>query len=139
MTHSTVPTRLPKGVPAGGEFAQGARSEADVDYNAEQPRIDDTPPMRPAGQLGEHPPSIASRLAQLRHGDSVILIKDGQRLPLTVTGEFRRAEAGFGSVDHEKITVGYGPDRWNTEITAAAISHGFAALDIIDRKKARPW
>ena len=81
MTHSTEPTRLPKGVPAGGEFAQGAQSKPDMDNNAEQPRIDDTSdartPMRPAGQVGEHPPSIASRLAQLKHGDSVILTKDG--------------------------------------------------------------
>lgn len=140
MANSTDSDRVPKGVPAGGEFVQSAHSEPDVGTMLINREPDENPdartPVLSAGQVGDHPPSIAARLAQLKHGDPVVLDKDGKRLALTVTDEYRRAEAGFGSVDHGKITVGYGPGRWNTEITAAAISHGFAALDIIDRKKA---
>ena len=65
-------------------------------------------------------------LSSLRVGDVVTLVRDGRESRVTVQREIRAMDGGgFGSWDHSAVTVGYGPGRWNTEVTAAGISDGF--------------
>lgn len=64
-------------------------------------------------------------LAKLRTGDPVTVIKDGRKIELTVQRELRRMDGGgFGSWDHSAVTVGYGPGRYNFEITPASLEDG---------------
>lgn len=130
--------RVQQGVPTGGQFAATARGEADVDLQpaADAAIIDAGAAMLPTftaiGRKGEHPPTIATRLASLKEGDPVqIVTADGRVSDVTVTREFRRMDGGgFGSLDHGAVTVGYGRGRWNTEVTASRISVGVVELRV---------
>jgi len=67
-------------------------------------------------------------LRGLREGDVVYLTRDGKRSKVTVQRAFR-VDAGGGSQDHAKVTLGYGPGRWNTEVSAAGIVGGYYAVE----------
>ena len=68
-------------------------------------------------------------LASLRTGDTVTLTRDGRESQVTVQRELRRMDGGgFGSWDHSAVTVGYGPGRFNMEVTPAGIEAGNYAL-----------
>jgi hypothetical protein len=70
-------------------------------------------------------------LAGLRVGDPVLLHRDGKALELTVQQELHKTDGGgFGSWDHAAVSVGYGPGRYNTEISAATIAVGYAQLTL---------
>ena len=91
------------------------------------------PAYRQIGEKGGHAPSIGYRLAELRVGQPVRLAVDGQEHDLTVQREFTRGDGGgFGSIDHGTITVGYGPGRWNTEVSGARIKAGYVSLSVPD-------
>lgn len=69
---------------------------------------------------------LTSFLGSLRVGDPVTLTRDGRTHEVTVQRTLTRGDGGgFGSLDHAKVTVGYGPGRWNTEVSAAGIRDGF--------------
>lgn len=81
--------------------------------------------------IGTHAPSVAGDLIKLSAGDQVRLLTDGRWLDLTVTREWRRMDGGgFGSADHGAVTVGYGPGRWNREVTADQIVKGFVRIEV---------
>lgn len=64
-------------------------------------------------------------LASLRVGDTVKLTRDGRESVVTVQRAIRGMDGGgFGSWDHSAVTVGYGPGRFNMEVTAAGIEAG---------------
>ena len=71
-------------------------------------------------------------LADLREGEQVTLTRDGNRSTVTVQRAFR-VDVGGGSREHGVVTVGYGPGRWNTEVSARMILDGYAK---IERKQA---
>ena len=76
-------------------------------------------------------PELVSFLGGLRAGDRVILTRDGKDHHVTVQSPLTRGDGGgFGSSDHAKVTVGYGPGRWNTEVSAVGIRDGFYALRV---------
>lgn len=61
----------------------------------------------------------------LKVGDRVTYVKDGRELELTVVRGLRSADpGGFGHPDSAMVTVGYGPGRWNVEITPASLAAG---------------
>jgi hypothetical protein len=66
-------------------------------------------------------------LHSLRPGDAVILHQDGRAIgaegePLTVQPHGAgRSDGPYGSAESYGVTVGYGPGRWNTKITASAL------------------
>lgn len=87
------------------------------------------PEWEQIGEKGGHAPSIAGQLGTLKRGDRVRLDSGGQvHDDLTVQQELHRTDGGFGSLDHAVVTVGYGPGRWNTEVSAAHIRAGYATL-----------
>lgn len=70
-------------------------------------------------------------LQSLEAGQEVTLIRDGRESAVTVQRPIRRMDGGgFGSWDHSAVTVGYGPGRWNTEVTAAGIAGGFYSVQV---------
>lgn len=78
------------------------------------------------------PPTLAEArilIASLSTGDTVILYRDGQPLTLTVQRRRSSEPGGFGHPDGAAVTVGYGPGRFNTEVTAAGIAYGNYALE----------
>lgn len=70
-----------------------------------------------------HVPSTGRRLSELAPGTPVVLVTDGKSLQVTVQRWSRD-----GSIDHAQLTVGYGPGRWNREVTAAQIHAGLVDL-----------
>ena len=70
-------------------------------------------------------------LRSLETGQEVTLIRDGRESVVTVQRTIRRMDGGgFGSWDHSAVTVGYGPGRWNMEVTAAGIAGGYYGLAV---------
>lgn len=70
-----------------------------------------------------------SFLASLHVGDVVTITRDGRDNTVTVQRSLHRSDpGGFGSWDHSKVTVGYGPGRWNTEVSAAGLEAGHYSL-----------
>lgn len=70
-------------------------------------------------------------LQSLEAGQEVTLIRDGRELAVTVQRSIRKMDGGgFGSWDHSAVTVGYGPGRWNTEVTAAGIAGGYYSVTV---------
>lgn len=68
-------------------------------------------------------------LASLKLGEAVLITRDGQTNQVTVQRELSPSDGGgFGSWDHSNVKVGFGPGRWNTEVTPAAIEAGHVAL-----------
>ena len=65
------------------------------------------------------------RLATLKPGTTVLLSEDGKEHEVTVQRFVRD-----GSIDHASLTVGYGPGRWNREVSAARILAGYVGLSI---------
>lgn len=72
-----------------------------------------------------HAPTVGTRLASLTPGTTVLLIEDGREIEAQVQ-RFTRD----GSMDHASLTVGYGPGRWNREVSAARILAGFIELSV---------
>lgn len=68
----------------------------------------------------------ASRLlGSLRLGETVVLRVDGRDNVVTVQAEHRGEDAGCGSWDYgTKTKLGYGPGRWNMEVSAATLASG---------------
>lgn len=70
-------------------------------------------------------------LQGLAPGQEVTLTRDGRDLAVTVQRPLHRTDGGgFGSWDHSAVTVGFGPGRFNTEVTAAGIAAGYYALTL---------
>lgn len=64
-------------------------------------------------------------LASLAVGDRISVVAGSRSQNVTVQRPLHRRDGnGFGSWDHAAVTVGFGPGRWNTEITAAALVDG---------------
>jgi hypothetical protein len=134
----TNPSRVQAGTPNGGQFAPAARTEADVDLNDQGAAVPPGISYRKIGSKGERAPVVAMRLAKLRAGDPVRIWQDGRAIEVTVTREFRRSDGGgFGSLDHSTISVGFGPGRWNTEVSGARIADGYVDLEIPERHDRR--
>lgn len=73
---------------------------------------------------------LHSFLASLKVGDQVVLTRDTRPRVLTVQRELRRTDGrDLGSWDHAAVTVGYGPGRFNTEVTAAGLDAGHYQLE----------
>lgn len=79
-----------------------------------------------------HAPTVGTRLAALTPGTTVLLIEDGREIEVQVQ-RFTRD----GSMDHASLTVGYGPGRWNREVSAARILAGYVGLSVPSGKDAR--
>jgi hypothetical protein len=63
-------------------------------------------------------------LLSLRQGDPVQVRSDGRYLAVTVQREIHSADpGGFGSTESRRITVGFGPGRWNREVTVEALAN----------------
>jgi hypothetical protein len=61
-----------------------------------------------------------SFLGSLKVGDEVTFFDGTKEHKVKVTKALHRRDGGgFGSNDHSAISVGYGPGRWNTEVTPA--------------------
>lgn len=72
-------------------------------------------------------------LAGLRPGDPVRLLWDGKQHDLTVQRPLRTADpGGFGSLESQRVTIGYGPGRWNTEVTVERLA---GAPDLLVRRQ----
>lgn len=70
-----------------------------------------------------------SFLASLAVGDAVTLTQDGRAVDLTVQRALTRADGGgFGHPHSATITIGYGPGRYNRELSAVTLADGFATL-----------
>lgn len=68
-------------------------------------------------------------LSSLKAGDEVVLTQDGRDLHVTVQRELcGRDPGGFGHPDNWAVTVGWGPGRYNTEVTPARMALGFVSL-----------
>lgn len=67
-------------------------------------------------------------LGTLRKGETVIFTDGGRDIEVVVQHELRRP-TGYGSWDNDAVvTVGFGPGRWNTEVSAGRIVAGFATI-----------
>ena len=68
----------------------------------------------------------ASFLASLRTGEAVVI--DG-KAGMTVQREYMRADGAFGSPSGGSVTVGYGPGRYCTTVSAPRMAAGFVTLE----------
>lgn len=82
-------------------------------------------PIQDIDYTTTHAPTVGSRLASLKPGTPVLLTEDGKEHEVTVQ-RFTRD----GSIDHASLTVGYGPGRWNREVSAARILAGYVGLSV---------
>lgn len=82
-------------------------------------------PIQDVEHTTTHAPTVGTRLAALKPGTPVLLIEDGKEHEVTVQ-RFTRD----GSIDHASLTVGYGPGRWNREVSAARILAGHVGLSV---------
>ena len=79
---------------------------------------------------------LISRMAFLRglhNGDKVIRIECGRVSELTVQHAWHSPDpGGFGSQEAHRVKIGYGPGRYNTEVTASSLmpreAHGVGTL-----------
>jgi hypothetical protein len=67
-------------------------------------------------------------ISQLKPGDPVLLTMDGRTMDVTV--QRREGLDVYRHSDARSVTVGYGPGRWNTEISAERIAAGYVAVEI---------
>jgi hypothetical protein len=73
-------------------------------------------------------------LADLRPGDPVRIKVDDDYAHVTVQRPLRSADpGGFGSTESSRVTVGYGPGRWNREVTVEALA---ADKELLTRREA---
>lgn len=79
----------------------------------------------PEGSLGA-PDIVQARILvqNLHPGASVIITLDGREYPCIV----QRRGTEMGHPDHQSVTVGYGPGRWNQEVTPAGLAGGHYKL-----------
>jgi len=71
-----------------------------------------------------------SFLSSLREGQPVTITIDGRAQDVTVQHGLRSGDpGGFGHPDSAKVTVGYGPGRWNVEVSAASLAAGHQQLE----------
>lgn len=67
-------------------------------------------------------------LSGLRLGDEVIVTLDGRDRLVTVQSTLRRDPGHVGDPHHARVTVGYGPGRWNIAVSAVRIIDGYIGL-----------
>lgn len=82
-------------------------------------------PVQDVEYTTTHAPTVGARLASLKPGTPVLLIEDGKEHEVAV-----QRFARDGSMDHAALTVGYGPGRWNREVSAARILAGYVGLSV---------
>lgn len=78
---------------------------------------------------------IASRLREYEPGDPIAIFSDGKWQEFEVQ---RGHTEPLGSVDSVAITVGFGPGRYNREVSAAAIRDGFVDIEATARHLSAP-
>lgn len=69
--------------------------------------------------------NLPSELAALEVGDAVLLTRDGKTLALHVV----RIQLPGPHTSERVVTVGYGPGRWNTEVSIGRIRAGFLSIE----------
>lgn len=70
-------------------------------------------------------------LSSLKVGDPVTLTLDGRPVEVTVQRELSgRDPGGYGNPENFAVTVGFGPGRFNTEVTPARMAAGYVALSL---------
>lgn len=57
-------------------------------------------------------------ISSLKDGDLVRVTRDGRTDVMAVSGVPRRCDGAFGPVESIRVTVGYGPGRYSTEVSA---------------------
>ena len=85
----------------------------------------------PASYPGRVPTLAQARLIidSLNPGDPVRITLDGRTHDVTVQ---RREGLGvYRHPDSRAVTVGYGPGRWNTEISADRIAAGYVSVETL--------
>ncbi|WP_375000169.1 hypothetical protein [Aeromicrobium sp. CTD01-1L150] len=127
-----TPARRPKGSPTGGQFSAADHAGDSINLSEDLGPPSTTDQPRPLSEHSDHAPSIAARLAEYQAGDSIDVVRDGRTCTYTVQRTLTRADGGFGSSDHARLTVGFGPGRYNFEITAAQIKAGF--VDVFESR-----
>lgn len=75
-----------------------------------------------------------SLLSSMRVGEVVWVELDGRSQEVTVQSELHHPD-GFGHVYSQQVKVGYGPGRWNREITPAAMAAGYVSLTRSDSQR----
>lgn len=83
-------------------------------------------PIQDVEYTTTHVPRVGSRLAALKPGTRVLLTEKSGREHEVEVQRFNRD----GSPDHAALTVGYGPGRWNREVSAARILAGHVGLAV---------
>lgn len=68
--------------------------------------------------------------ATLTPGTPVTLTMDGRAIDCTVQRRSSGDGSGHGHPDSARITVGYGPGRWNMEVTPAGLAAGSYAVAV---------
>lgn len=67
-------------------------------------------------------------LSSLKVGDPVIVTQDGKEVRVTVQRSLARP-GNIGSWEHSAVvTVGFGPGRWNIEVSSARLAEGYVVL-----------
>lgn len=80
----------------------------------------------------EQVPTLAQArliIASLNPGDSVRITLDGRAHDVTV--QRREGLDVYRHPDSRAVTVGYGPGRWNTEISADRIAAGYVGVEAL--------
>ncbi len=75
--------------------------------------------------------STISMLQSLEPGDPVTVSGSHKAMLHEVhvtTPWHRRDGGGFGSAEHAAVVVGFGPGRWNVDVSAARIVEGYVTL-----------
>ena len=65
-------------------------------------------------------------IASLKVGDLVTITVDGRDILAVV--QRREGHEVYRHPDGRSVTVGYGPGRWNTEVSASSIADGYTPL-----------
>ena len=77
-------------------------------------------------------PTIAEAsalLGSLHVGDPVVYSDGGSDIAVTVPRGLRAGDGGgFGHPHSATVSVGYGPGRWNVEVSAQRIADGYVTL-----------
>lgn len=68
-------------------------------------------------------------IASLNDGDTVRVTRDGATSEYTVQRRSSSEPGGFGHPDSASVTVGFGPGRYNFEVTAAGMAAGFYTVE----------
>lgn len=90
-------------------------------------------PIQTVGYPTAHAPTLGGRLATLKPGTKVLFSEGGRERELEV-----QRFTQDGSIDNAALTVGYGPGRWNCEVSAARILEGHVGLSVPSNKEGSP-